>query len=555
MRRAILLCLLCACSKTTGLKAPGASGGSSGGGASGTAGTGSSTGGATATYPACVPPIALADVSQPTTTLSDCSFAALKTAVAAGGVIAITCAGTITFTETLALNGSVNTTIDGAGTAILDGGGKQMFTGISTAPDPSKKYFRDSDITFTLQRLTVQNAAVRGTKQIDQTDLTPADNCSTGYTDGAGGVLSVNNLTVHIIDCTFNDNSAEPLGPDVGGGAIYALGSKDVSIVGSTFSGNTGANGGAIGSLQSNLNFVNDTFSNNSALGFGANGDPGAGKTNCPLLPDNQYQTGSGGNGGAISIDGGEANADGSPTVKLCGLTFTNNHAGALGGAVFRTPDNSEQETDIAQSVFTGNTSVQGGGALYFHNSFLAVDACLFDSNHAQETGGAVFMDGSNPSFSNSTFNANESDLFGGAMVLFGCNAGAPCSLQNSTFSGNHGTLFAGALGGDAWNITNTVFANNTAPGSPISCASVSSGANDLQWPATSANDPACVAGSVVADPSLAPLADNGGPSETLLASATSPLNGAGANCSDHDERLHLRDKNKCSIGAVEVQP
>ena len=131
---------------------------------------------------------------------------------------------------------------------------------------------------------------------------------------------------------TFLNNGAESPGPDVGGGAIYAVASLDVTVVGSTFDGNTGSNGGAIGLLQSDGRLVNDAFENNSATGTGANYVGGAAAGCAGVAQANQG--GAGGDGGAVSIDGG---ADGAQLV--CGATFSANAASAFGGALFRTAD------------------------------------------------------------------------------------------------------------------------------------------------------------------------------------------------------------------------
>ena len=111
----------------------------------------------------------------------------------------------------------------------------------------------------------------------------------------------------------------------------------------------------------------------------------------CSVVATNgQHQTGSGGNGGAIVIDGG---SDGTHT--FCGATFTNNTGGmaALGGALFRTPDGAKQTTTIDRCTFDGNHG-ESGGAAYFHNSTLAIHASTFSNNIATKGSGALQADG-----------------------------------------------------------------------------------------------------------------------------------------------------------------
>ena len=143
--------------------------------------------------------------------------------------------------------------------------------------------------------------------------------CSSGYYDGSGGALQMRDGVLHVIDATFLNNEAEKLGPDVGGGAIYLNGALDGVVVGSTFLDNSGSNSGAIGSLNSDLDVYNSAFEGNAALGFGANSDD---SSKCSVVDkNNQHQIGSGGNAGAIGIDGGS-----DATHTFCGDTFKVEH-------------------------------------------------------------------------------------------------------------------------------------------------------------------------------------------------------------------------------------
>src|SRR5258707_15404146 len=85
---------------------------------------------------------------------------------------------------------------------------------------------------------------------------------------------------------------------------------------------------GVIGALFGDLSIYNSQFSSNQATGNGANKISSA----CPVKGG---QSGNGGNGGAVVIDGAEAH-----TVTVCGSTFTSNAGGARGpgGAVFCQP-------------------------------------------------------------------------------------------------------------------------------------------------------------------------------------------------------------------------
>ncbi len=353
-------------------------GGGSGGAGSGSAGsgsTGSGAGGGSGTssgitdgavsdaamtpgnpYGSCKAGVpaggAPADVSQPTTVVGDgtpdsCTFQALSAAVTKGGVITFDCGSapiTIPVTSTLDVPTTKNTVIDGGGLVTLDGGHAVRIFYFYSAN------FQANENRLTLQHLTVVNGKTTPTERIP--DAAPP--CSQGWDDGEGGAIDMRDGNLTIIDCVFSGNEAAQLGPDVGGGAIYVLGSKHGAlIVGSTFTNNSAANGGAVGGLFCELDVYDSLFTGNTATGNGANNNNQA---ECPdAMNAGQYEVGSGGNGGALYSDGNSVN------IVLCGDAIEDNAAGtnAFGGGVFFTSDNWAGTLSITDSTITGNT----GGA------------------------------------------------------------------------------------------------------------------------------------------------------------------------------------------------
>ena len=159
---------------------------------------------------------------------------------------------------------------------------------------------------------------------------------------------------LNVIDSIFTNNQAAPLGPDTGGGAIYVQGSKHGTvIVGSVFTGNSAANGGAVGGLFNELDVYNSTFMGNKAVGHDNNNDD---MSMCTVMNNGQYEVGSGGNGGALYSDGNSVN------VILCGDDIEGNAAGmnAFGGGLFFTSNNYKTASGgtltIADTTMTGNT-------------------------------------------------------------------------------------------------------------------------------------------------------------------------------------------------------
>lgn len=510
------------------------------------AGSGAATIVAASSPPAICPTPFTADTRATTETVgsgtaASCTETALANALAKGGVIRFNCGGaaTITLTSQKTLRTDIDTTIDGQGKITLDGRGT---TRLLHYYSPN---FQATKTTVTIQNITLQNGAAHGT-------AIPAapPPCSQGtQIDGGGGAIYMRDGKLRVWNTIFKNNDGAATGPDVAGGAIYTVGSLGTTIVGSTFESNHASNGGAIGALFGDLSIYNSLFASNEATGNGANSIQSA----CHV---GRGESGNGGNGGAVVIDGSESYA-----VNVCGSTFASNAAGtgALGGAIFRTPDGAMQTTTIDRSAFTGNTAPKGG-ALYFHNSSLVIKASTLSANIAN-AGGALFADGTMLNFTNDTFVDNVAQKgLGGAIFLAG-NGG---SIQNATFVGNQAPAgsgyFGAAIGGfTALDITNTLFSENTSRdcGSPMTCSAGNSyGAHDLQWPATHAVcanlDHACTTGTLFKNPELGVLRSNGGPTQTLGPLLGSPAVGMGQNCPPTDQRGVARPPTGCTTGAVE---
>lgn len=331
-----------------------------GGSGSGSGVNGNPDGHCTAGVPAAGNP---ADVSHPTTvvgtgTADSCTFAALQTAVAKGGVITFACGAaplTIPITATLNLPIDKDTVIDGGNLITLDGGGSVQ---ILRFDSPN---FQATETRVTIQHLAFKHGAIAGSEPIP---TAPAP-CSQGFNAGEGGAIYMRDGNLTVIDSRFENNTAAPLGPDVGGGAIRMLGSKHgILVVASTFTGNQASNGAAIGCLFSELDVYNSLVEDNMATGHDANNDDA---TKCSAINNGQHEIGSGGNGGALYSDG--ISTDANPVnVVLCGDQIVNNHAGtnAFGGGLFFTSNNFGGTITIADTTMTGNTgghwtNVQGG--------------------------------------------------------------------------------------------------------------------------------------------------------------------------------------------------
>jgi predicted outer membrane repeat protein len=501
----------------------------------------------------CTSPLQPVDVSHPTTvvgsgTAASCTEAALDTALGKGGIVTFSCGAapaTITVTKTIELLTTTDTVIDGGGTVTIDGGGAVRIL------DWNSGNYRVNTHKLTLQHVAFAHGHAAGTMPIAAAPLP----CSSGFYDGAGGALQMRDGVLNVIDATFTNNEAEKLGPDVGGGAIYVNGALNGVVVGSAFVNNSGSNAGAIGVLNSDLDVYDSVFSGNAALGFGANGDDA---TKCSVVDkNNQNQTGSGGNGGAIAIDGGS-----DTTHTFCGDVFEKNTGGqgALGGALFRTPDGAQQTTTLDRCLFDANTG-DSAGAGYFHNSALTITASTFSNNVGQTGTGTLQADGTKVDFTNVTFYGNHATAGVGATLSLFTVTG---SLLNCTFANNQcdaANMFGAAIfGSPNLTIQNTLFDDDLAqnPGAPMQCqVGTITGTGDMQWPVDHKSgggaDALCAPGIYeTTDPMVGTLGDNGGPVPTALVATGSAALGRGTGCPATDARGVARSASSCTAGATE---
>lgn len=480
-------------------------------------------------------------------TPQSCTQAALQAEITRGGIITFNCGtapATIRLTSTLQVPANLNTVIDGGGKITLDGNNAVRILNLA------QNNYRTNRNGLTLQHIALINGRAPATGFVPQDPNNPR--CAYGYpSSGSGGAINVRDARLHVIDVDFRNNAAASPGPDVGGGAIYALGSLDVTIVGSRFLNNTGSNAGAVGFLQTNGGFYNSRFEGNTATGVGMNYVEG---DYCPGV-GHPGQGGAGGNGGAIAIDG---SAD--ETQTFCGTQFIRNKSNELAGAIFRTANRTSRPTRIERSFFQYNSARQGGAFFLSNLNPLDIVSSTFQLNSAR-TMAAGQIERSRFNIVNSTFAGNSatSGMSGG--LFFGKTNDGQSVVRNATFANNRAENgFSAALAGTLnFSVYNSVFSNNIAgdTSAPMQCGfSAIAGANNVQWPRNKVNggapDNECVNGILFADPRLGSIGENGGPTPTFVPQANSPLRNAGRDCPSADQRGQARNTAQCTIGAVE---
>lgn len=255
-----------------------------------------------------------------------------------------------------------------------------------------------------------------------------------------------------------------------------------------------------------------------------------------------------GGDGGAIR--------SGTPGVRISGSVFEGNDA-TQGGAI------SGYDIRVRTSRFHDNVAIVKGGAISGDAgcgcSRIQVDSSTFTDNTvgSKSLGGAISATHA-LDVRSSTFNGNAAGA-GSAIHVSNQSLGDSLRVAGSTFSGNTAQLAGNAIyfgstsGDDLWLYGNIIVGNCTRNGAGTGRIR---GSGNVE-----SNGATCVVplGNTLnvtpAQLALGPLADNGGPTLTMLPEPASIAIGRGSQleCESPDQRGFSRADGDCDAGSVEV--
>jgi hypothetical protein len=279
-----------------------------------------------------LPAAAQADTVVGTGSPGSCTSRAVVRAVAAGGVVSFDCGPqpvTIAMKRTAkVVNTSERVVLDGGGLVTLSGQGERRILYMNTCDRA--------------QVWTTSHCNDQATPKLVVRRMRFAGGNSTGETTdgGGGGAIFVRGGRLRIVDSAFVGNRCDRTGPDLGGGAVRVLDQyhdRPVVVRRSTFTGGRCSNGSALSSIGVSWAVYNSTFTDNRAVGRGAN----------PQRPG----TPGGGSGGAIYADGNDF------SVLVAGSTMTGNHAREGGGAIFFVSNDRSGDLLIRSSRLKDNPS------------------------------------------------------------------------------------------------------------------------------------------------------------------------------------------------------
>ncbi len=349
---------------------------------------------------------------------------------------------------------------------------------------------------------------------------------NTAYYDGGGiRFLAENDGDALIVDnSTISGNTADE---SDGGGIFFYSDTATLDITNSTLNNNFAqSDGGAIAIYLDNdsyqsFSIIDTTISGNTA------GESGGGvylriydgaALQGPVLIENTNFTSnvSSGDGGGLFIEAYEGLYGG---VTIRNSTIANNSAQeeGSGGGVFISDDESNYAFVFDNTTVSGNYASDDGGGL----SIYTEDANLF--------------------IRNSTFSNNSASQYGGGIAIDYLDSTA--FIANSTITGNSATYGGGIYSNDTTlQVLGSIISGNTSGES----------SDDVYLNGGEANFLFSILGDLepnvydrafnefYADPLLAPLADNGGPTQTHALMAGSPAINRGFNfvASTTDQRL-----------------
>jgi len=392
----------------------------------------------------------------------------------------------------------------------------------------------------------IRNQGILTLRRVEVTDSW------SGY--NGGGVGSYGPLVIE--DSVIARNEA------FNGGGVYCHigeGCSSLEIHGSMFESNLSVVGGGVYSASTTVITTSELRGNLAASTEGG----GAIRTTGELvILDSDLIDNSAGNGGGLATTG---------WLTMAGCTVTGNTSNNEGGGLFLDGqsawidttlfdanqavrgggvEDEAAQTTIRRSTFRDNSASGDGGGLRTYGA--VVDSSVFHGNTTAARGGGIYSTGTGVVPRDSTVSGNQADDRGGGIY---CNGGA--ELANVTITDNDadpagtggvngGGVYAGS--GGPVGLRNSIIAGNRDGGNfPTNrapdCAGelVNHGWSSIANLGLSGFAPACVVTGATpdigADPGLAPLADNGGPTLThaLLVASPNIDTGDPAGCLDEN--------------------
>jgi predicted outer membrane repeat protein len=273
--------------------------------------------------------------------------------------------------------------------------------------------------------------------------------------------------------------------------------------------------------------------------------------------------------GGSVDHGGGGLHYDGNGALRIVNSTFTGNQSCGSAGGGGLIADAGASSVTIIGSTFVGNVSDHQGGAVRVSTPApLTIVNSTITGNSSADLGGAV--------------STTEDASIVYSTIVANSLGGAPCFGPEAAAAGDADAHPDDAAGGDVG--PQQIFSTNVAVdgelgifGTVIALGQPSATPNCDSFSTTSSgynfsDDDSCLQTTATGDrenagnPGLSALGSNGGPTQTMVPSSTSPLlnfipipacsggDGLAGFGVTNDQRGILRPQSTgCEVGAVEV--
>lgn len=246
-----------------------------------------------------------------------------------------------------------------------------------------------------------------------------------------------------------------------GGGALRNTDSSIIVIENSIFESNFTLDeddgGGAIYNLESQVNYLDVTFENNTAVEAGAIYNDNTESVFSNVIFENN----------SSRDDGGGAMENDKSKIVLSDVVFKDNTTNGDGGAI----QNWRSELELNEVTFQGNSSAGNGGAISnWSQCKLFMNNTTFTENSSGENGGAIYNGGGDCEVisTNGLYYLNHAGVSGGAFYTENHNSGgSSVILTNVTVSKNSADTSAGGGfddGAGNTEVRNSIFHGNYAP-------------------------------------------------------------------------------------------
>lgn len=371
-----------------------------------------------------------------------------------------------------------------------------------------------------------------------------------------GGIEATAGSSTTIVNVDMTENVAGPIGTAApgNGGGFHITGNGNATIVGGTASGNLAAlEGGGLWNGSGTMTVTGTTISNNIASGNGADDGGGGLFNNGGTLEvinatiTNNIANGTLGSGGGILNFGGSLTVTNSDIVSnrsnragggievtdgsfttLESIRLNQNITGPTGtaapgnGGGLHTTNNGVVE--IVDSTIAQNTAANEGGGLWNSaTGTMTISSSTVSQNSTSGIGGGVFNDGTAGDIAivNSTIANNVAASDGGGIATEGGNVSltSVTIAFNSAAAGSGLAVFNGTL-----NTINSIIAENESLNDGDILGELTSDGNNLIGDSSGATIFNLQQSDITnVDAGLLELADNGGPTETIALSMTSP--------------------------------